>query len=173
MIDKVFIIGMTGVGKSSVGKKIAMDVGFHFIDIDDYLDINSLNKYKIDKKFRQIEHDELKKWSIINKKSIISTGGGIIERLDNRNILKNFYCIHLEASITQLLSRLQSSNKFRPLIQTKPGSNINIESLKKLYNNRMKYYSEISSITINTDNINQSQTVEKIKNELIKNEFIN
>ena len=173
MIDKVFIIGMTGVGKSSVGKKIAMNVGIDFIDIDDYLNTNILNKHKSDKKFRQIEHDELKKWSIINKKLIISTGGGIIERLDNRNILKNFYCIYLEASITELLTRLQSSNKFRPLIQTKRGSNINIKSLKKLYNNRKKYYSEISSITINTDNINQSQIVEKIKNELIKNEFIN
>ena len=164
---------MTGVVKSSVGKKIAMNVGIDFIDIDDYLNTNILNKHKSDKKFRQIEHDELKKWSIINKKLIISTGGGIIERLDNRNILKNFYCIHLEASITELLSRLQSSNKFRPLIQTKRGSNINIKSLEKLFNNRMKYYSEISSITINTDNINQSQIVEKIKNELIKNEFIN
>ena len=78
MIKKVFIIGMMGVGKTSVGFNLSNECGVKFIDTDDCLDINSLINNSSNNKFRHQEYEEILRCSKLNQKLIISTGGGSV-----------------------------------------------------------------------------------------------
>ena len=51
MIEKVFIIGMMGVGKSSVGFKLSNESNIKFIDIDDNLNFKSITNNNSDYEF--------------------------------------------------------------------------------------------------------------------------
>ena len=94
MIEKVFIIGMMGVGKSSVGFKLSNESDIKFIDIDDRLNIKSITNNNSDYEFRQQEYEEILKCSKLNEKLIISTGGGCVVNENSRSIIKNFFCIY-------------------------------------------------------------------------------
>ena len=67
MIKKVFIIGMMGVGKTSVGFNLSNECGIKFIDTDDCLDINSLINNSSYNKFRHQEYEEILRCSKLNQ----------------------------------------------------------------------------------------------------------
>ena len=173
MIKKVFIIGMMGVGKTSVGFNLSNECGIKFIDTDDCLDINSLINHSSNNKFRHQEYEEILRCSKLNQKLIISTGGGSVTNQKNRDIISTFFCIYLYASSNEIIKRLKREDKFRPLIQSNPKSAINNDLFKKIYDDRIKYYKNLSNLTVNTDKLSLNDTVKFIKNELIKHEFIN
>ena len=91
---RVILIGFMGVGKTSVGKKLAKKLNFDFIDTDYEIEILA-NKTIPDifeqdgeKHFRKLESIILEKF-IKKEDVVISTGGGIITTKENYNILKN------------------------------------------------------------------------------------
>ena len=83
MEKNLTLTGMMGVGKSTIGKNLAKQLGYNFIDIDRLIEvkegasINSIFRNKSENYFRKIENDitlsELKK-----KNSVISLGGGAV-----------------------------------------------------------------------------------------------
>ncbi|MEC7832829.1 MAG: shikimate kinase, partial [Pseudomonadota bacterium] len=90
----IFIVGLMGSGKTSVGKILAKKVGRNFYDTDqeiiknEKLDISQIfNKYGEDY-FRELEHTILKK-IISNQGAIVSTGGGIVLKKENVDIMKD------------------------------------------------------------------------------------
>ena len=106
---RVILIGFMGVGKTSVGKKLAKKLNFDFIDTDYEIEILA-NKTIPDifeqdgeKHFRKLESIILKKF-IKKEDVVISTGGGIITTKENYNILKNEECENLNKKIEELLS---------------------------------------------------------------------
>ena len=173
MIEKVFIIGMMGVGKSSVGFKLSNECEIKFIDIDDRLNLKSITDNNSDYEFRQQEYEEILKCSKLNEKLIISTGGGCVVNVNSRRIIKNFFCIYLHASPDEIIKRINDKSKFRPLIQSAPNGPVNYDLFKSIYDDRINYYQELSNLTVNTDDLNLDNTVKFIKNELVQNEFIN
>ena len=101
---RVILIGFMGVGKTSVGKKLAKKLNFDFIDTDYEIEILA-NKTIPDifeqdgeEHFRKLESTILEKF-IKKEDVVISTGGGIITTKENYNILKNLDCVTLEDKI--------------------------------------------------------------------------
>ena len=134
---------MMGVGKSSIGKILAKNLNYNFVDIDKLIEkkegttINLIFKNKGEKYFRKIENDisliELKKAN-----SVISLGGGAFLNNTIRKTTKKFsISFWLDVSIDELIKRLKKSNK-RPLLFKK---NIS-ETVKKIYFERKKIYNE-------------------------------
>ncbi|MCR4899060.1 MAG: AAA family ATPase, partial [Acholeplasmatales bacterium] len=81
---RIYLIGMPGSGKSTVGKKLANKINYQYIDMDEYIE-NKLNK-KIPLIFSEDgeAYFRLKEKEVLNDflsldNVIISTGGGVIK----------------------------------------------------------------------------------------------
>ena len=158
----LILTGMMGVGKSTIGLKLAKKLEFTFIDIDKIIEtregcsINQVFKSKGEIYFRKMETNttlqELKK---IN--SVISLGGGAFLNSSIRKYVKKFSkCFWLDININELIKRLER-NKKRPLLHKK---NIN-ETVKQIYIERKKTYSE-ADYKIKCDTLKPEEIVNKI-----------
>ncbi len=164
MEKNLTLTGMMGVGKSTIGKKLAKKLNYNFIDVDKTIEvkegqsINSIFRNKSESYFRKIESDitltELKR-----KNSVISLGGGsFIDNTIRRKVKKLSVSFWLDVPIEELIKRL-SKSKQRPLLYKK---NIS-ETVKKIYFNRKKIYSE-ADYRIKCYSLKSEQIVEKILN---------
>ena len=168
MANNIFLIGFSGSGKSSVGKKLAKHLNYNFLDTDRIIEkttslsIDETINTKGEKEFRNIETEVLSKIDF-SQNNVISTGGGLPTKKENINIMKkNGSIIWLKASIDSIFDRLKNSKEIRPLI----GNHIEKENIESLYNSRQSVYN-IADFSINTDNKN----LDEITKELIsKNE---
>ena len=111
-----------GVGKSAAGKLLAEKLEHDFFETDSLVektadkDINQIFKDSGESVFRAVETTVLKKVSI-ERNAVISCGGGIILREENRKIMsESGTTVFLNASPETLLSRLIESKNSRPLL---------------------------------------------------------
>ena len=164
MRKNLTLTGMMGVGKSTIGKILAKQLNYKFVDIDKLIEnkegstINFIFKNKSESYFRKIESDitlaELKKYN-----SVISMGGGAFLNNSIRKSAKKLSTsFWLDVPIDALIKRLKKNNK-RPLLLEK---NINDE-VKKIYFNRKKIYNE-ADYRIKCDSLRSEEIAKKILN---------
>ena len=161
----VYLIGMMGSGKSSVGKLLANKLQFSNIDIDkeiekdEKLSIKEIFEKKGENYFREIESKYLLRK---RKLAVVSCGGGIILNKKNREFLKTSgYTIYLKSSIPTLEKRLLNENS-RPLL-----SNDNFkETLINIYSKRKTLYTSVANTTIITDRRSVKEVCELIIKKL-------
>ncbi len=166
---RIFIIGPTASGKTTIGKKLAEGLNMNFIDTDKEIekatgvDITWLFDIEGEEGFREREEDILLKVSKLNS-CVISTGAGSILKGSNRDLISSSgKVIYLEASIESQLKRT-SLDKTRPLL-----SNANKEKiLKKMDRDRRHLYEELADITIKPDKKSRNEIVNEITLELKK-----
>ena len=147
----IYLIGMMGSGKSTVGKILAKKLGKQCIDLDKIIEkrvgesIEYIFENEGELKFRYYETIELKKIS----NAVVACGGGIILSNENLNFMKrNGQIIYLRATINELEKRLIKS-KNRPLLKNRDLR----ESLEGLLAERKKKYEVIAGISILTDDL--------------------
>ena len=155
-VGNLYIIGLMGSGKTSIGKILSKMLNRRFFDIDEEiiedtrLSIAQLFDDHGEKYFRQIESNMLETKSKLNN-CVISTGGGVILEQRNINIMKNTgKIIHLDISVRNQLFRVKNK-KNRPLLNVDDVKSKLIE-MKKL---RDEIYTDISDYSISTDNRNK------------------
>ena len=162
---RVILIGFMGVGKTSVGKKLAKKLNFDIIDTDYEIEILANNtipdifEQDGEKHFRQLESIILKKY-IKKEDVVISTGGGIITTKENYNIFKNEEnVIFLDASVETIISHLQNERNKRPLLTESENLNKKIE---ELLSTRYEKYSNVSDILIDINGKNIDEVISQI-----------
>jgi len=156
------LTGMMGVGKSTIGRKLAKKLKLKFIDIDKVIEkkekdtIKDIFEKKGENYFRKIEKkvtiDELKK-----KDLVIALGGGAF--IDNkiRKVVKiTSISFWLDLSLQSLLSRLKNIRK-RPLLNH---NNLG-ETVNKIYSKRKNIYNK-SNFRIKCDSKETVEIVGKI-----------
>ena len=162
----ICIMGLMGSGKSVIGKDLSKYLNFEFYDTDKEIElktkksINEIFKEYGELYFRNLEEKICIK--LLNKNNcVISLGGGSITNKEIRKSIKqNSYSIYLQVKLNNLVNRLKSSKK-RPLLN-KDGSKIEI--LKKIYEDRKKFY-EKANFIVNNDK-DKIHVLDKIKFEL-------
>jgi shikimate kinase len=158
----LILTGMMGVGKSTIGKKLARKLKYNFVDVDKLIEakegcsINLIFKNKSEDYFRKIENEitikELKK-----NNSVISLGGGsFLNKSIRVNAKKTSISFWLDVNIDILTKRLKNTQK-RPLLYKK---NIN-DTINKIYLERKKTYNE-SDYRIRCSSLKSSEIVDKI-----------
>ncbi|MBT4203588.1 shikimate kinase [Hyphomicrobiales bacterium] len=166
--SNIILIGIMGVGKSTLGELIADSLNLQFYDTDE--EIEKYEKKSISKifedngegYFRRIE--QIVTLDLLQKeRCVIAFGGGTFIDEKIRNMAsKNSISVWLKEDINIILKRL-SKNKKRPLIKNNPALVIN-----KLINERYPIYN-FADIKIDCNNENlkkiQSIIIEEIKNE--------
>ena len=151
-----------GVGKSTIGKKLAKKLKRKFIDIDKIIEIKEKNTIKeiFENKgehyFRKIEKkitlEELKKNNLI----IALGGGAFINESIRREVKSSCLSFWLDLKVEELLNRLKNVTK-RPLLD----QNQLEKSINKIYSERKKIYNE-SHFRIKCNSMDKDQIVYKI-----------
>jgi shikimate kinase len=117
----IYLIGMMGSGKSTIGQVLAKRIGYGFLDTD--ASIERLTKQSISKifaavgeaEFRSIESQVLSEVSAYTK-LVVSTGGGIVVQQENWGSLRQGVVVWLDVAENILWQRLVG-DKTRPLLQ--------------------------------------------------------
>ena len=162
MKKNLLLTGMMGVGKSTVGKKLAEKLKLKFIDIDQIIEkkekrtIKEIFEDKGEGYFRKIEKkislEELKK-----SNAVIALGGGAFMDSSIRKEAKNLsISFWLDLGLESLLIRLKNVKK-RPLLNQDRLE----ESVNKIYSQRKKIYNK-SNFKIKCNLMNVDQIVDKI-----------
>lgn len=119
----IFLVGPMGAGKSTIGRHLAAFLNRPFFDIDNEIeartgaDIQWIFDMEGEEGFRVREAKALLELIQNDTSSVIATGGGIVLREDNREVLReNGQVIYLSATKEQLYDRTRK-DKSRPLLQ--------------------------------------------------------
>jgi shikimate kinase len=170
---KIFLIGMMGSGKSSVGLKLSRLISISFYDIDNIIGVpKSFNNNTL-KDFRNKEFNKISMITNLNKKCLIASGGGSILNQQTRDIMESCYCIYLKTSINILMERIINHNIRRPIINYNTNGEINKTHFSNLYKTRISHYKKLSNLTIVTDNVSVAEVVNQIKDTILKDEVKN
>jgi shikimate kinase len=143
----VVLIGMPGSGKTTVGEKVAGEIGYDFIDIDSMIEqkfgsIPSLFNRGEDY-FRQCETACAKEAAGL-KGAVIATGGGIVTRRENMKELSQTGTVFfLNRSLKNILSDIVQET--RPLLKE------GVEKLYELYDRRIDLYKDYADVTVDSD----------------------
>ncbi|MDD3832259.1 MAG: shikimate kinase [Clostridia bacterium] len=158
------LIGMPGSGKTIVGKLLAQTLKCKFIDTDTLIEkledcsIADLINDKGVEYFRSVESQVLQ-LAVKQKRSVISTGGGIVlSRRNNDCLDENCIIIYLRTSTATLYNRVKG-NADRPLLCDDVK-----EQLELIYAQRRLMYEGNADLTIDTDNL----TVEQVAGQILE-----
>ncbi len=117
----LYLIGMMGAGKTTIGRKLANRLGYRFVDTDTLIEqsasqsVSELFASTGEAAFRQLETQVLAQVSAYTN-LVVATGGGIIAQQMNWSYLHHGLVIWLDVPVSILVSRL-SSDSSRPLLK--------------------------------------------------------
>ena len=160
--DKVFLIGMPGCGKTTIGKLLAKELNYTFYDMDKYIvDISGKEVHELfnegEEVFRKWETEACKELSK-KRNSIISTGGGVIKTSVNREILRSSgLVVFIDRPVENIIGDVDINT--RPLLKNGAGE------VYKLYEERYELYKETSHIKVLNDGFIRD-TIDNIKKSL-------
>ncbi len=147
------LIGFMGSGKSTVGRELHHRLGYPLVDMDHVIEqragksIAEIFASEGEEKFREMETALLEElFDPSAPRRIISTGGGVVGRKRNRELLRSLgYVVWLQAPMEVILQRT-SKNRDRPLLRTEdPATRIT-----SLLGTRDPLYNETAHLKLDT-----------------------
>ena len=151
-IDKsIVLVGMMGAGKSSVGACLRRRTGLGLLDTDEIvasnfgMSIPEIFAEHGEKKFREAETEALRRVRT-EEQTIIITGGGIVLRKENVEILKSQAAIVWLDGDEETLFARASRKQNRPLLQTKDPR----KTFSQILDARRPLYANVANIRVDT-----------------------
>jgi shikimate kinase len=170
MFKNIILTGFMGVGKTSVGTKLAQDLGYTFVDTDTLIEadqkvtITDIFDKLGEPRFRDIESTVIGK-ILQGERQIISTGGGAVIRDANRDAFRKAgFVVCLSARAEVILERVKQETH-RPLLQTPDP----LAKINELLESRARFYSQ-ADLSIDTSGKTVDEVVRTIK-ERIKHAY--
>jgi shikimate kinase len=165
--DNIFLVGLMGAGKTSVGKTLARTLGKTFLDCDHEIEratgvkISHIFEIEGEAGFRQREARMLAQLTAQNN-IILATGGGAVLSKENRDLLAaNGTVVYLRAPVRSLVKRTRR-DRSRPLLQGADPAAI----LTTLYEQRDPLYREVADLTVDTGEQSVRALADKIVSKL-------
>jgi shikimate kinase len=159
------LIGMPGSGKSAVGRIIASNLGWEFIDTDKLLEerhgmpLQALIDKMGDEAFRRLEEEAVLGLPF-QEQIVISTGGSVIySEAAMRHLLQISNVVFLDASLDAIKSHIAAEAP-RGIIGMKHGS------LEELYQARLPLYRYFATVSVKLDTETPEEAAEKVVSEL-------
>lgn len=168
-IPNIFLVGPMGVGKSTIGRRLAEELKRDFYDSDQEIeircgvDINWIFDLEGEEGFRLREQQVIAELVCLND-IVLATGGGATESAANRDILSaKGVVVYLYASIEQQLKRLSTDAK-RPTLQKVTDLPT---AIQQLHETRDPQYRAIADWIFNTDGRNIKSVVDEIVDTIV------
>ena len=147
----IFLVGMPGSGKSALGRRVAMKLQMPYMDTDIFLTestgMNTAQLYEAygEQAFRDGETRILQK--LINASpGMISTGGGMALREENRRLMKNHgFIVLIDRPVDDIMMDIRAEK--RPLLAQKGR-----EEIERIYQERMPIYRSVADAVLDNGN---------------------
>jgi 3-dehydroquinate synthase len=163
----IFLVGLMGSGKTTIGRALAKKLQKRFIDADHEIEsrtgasIPLIFEIEGEDSFRQREADVIADLTT-QEGIVLATGGGAILNAESRAFLRERgVVVYLRASVSSIIQRT-SHDKNRPLLQTADPK----ARIEELARQRGPFYEEVAHITIETGRPNVQSVVQNILTQL-------
>lgn len=163
----IYLVGMMGAGKTTIGRALARRLGWQFVDLDHELEsrcgvrVSIIFDIEGEQGFRKRESallDECTRRSGI----VLATGGGAVLSPQNRQVLRERgVVVYLRASVDELFRRVECDRN-RPLLQTDNPR----QRLQDLLQQREPLYEEVADVVFDTGHLPVSQTTRVLIRQL-------
>jgi shikimate kinase len=171
----IALLGLRCSGKSTVGRSLAEELSLPFVDLDlETLrfgrhsgwragSVGELLESTGEARFRDLEAATLRRLIEPSPELVLATGGGVVERADNRTWLaRTARCVFLSVPFEVLAARLHADAAFRPaLVGTDPRT-----ELAELHARREPHYRALAEVTIECGDAPASEIVRRIRAHL-------
>ena len=167
-LQNIYLIGLMGAGKTTVGKILAKHLNKSFYDADHEIEKRTGVKIPVIFDLEGEAGFRKREIAVIGELSqqtniVMATGGGAVMAAENRLALRNNgFVIYLRANVHELWQRTRG-DKQRPLLQ-----NVDIRAkLEQLHAERNPLYTEIAHLIVDTGNQPVAHIINKIEQALI------
>jgi shikimate kinase len=165
--ENIFLVGMMGAGKTSIGRLLAKRLGKAFVDSDQ--EIERVTGVKIPVIFEiegetgfRVREERMLAALVQGGNIVLATGGGAVLSARNRKLLdENGIVVYLRAAVTDLWNRTRHDRN-RPLLRA--GEPLAI--LERLYAERDPLYREVADIVVDTGEQSLGSLVHKLERRL-------
>jgi 3-dehydroquinate synthase len=165
--NNIFLVGLMGAGKTTIGRMLARRLGMNFADSDHEIEARTgasvpwIFEIEGEPSFRRREADMIRELTA-GSGLVLATGGGAVLNPESRRLLaERGTVIYLRASVNSILART-SHDKNRPLLQTADPR----RKLEDLTAQREPLYREIADIVIDTGRPNVQSMVQTILDQM-------
>jgi shikimate kinase len=163
----IVLIGMMGAGKSSVGRCLQQRTGLARLDTDEMvaaqfgIPIAQIFEEHGEERFRIAETEVLRKLAPV-RPAVVVTGGGIVVRAENVDLLKQLGTIVWVTADEATLFERASRRNDRPLLQKENPRAV----FSKLFRERESLYAAAADLRVDTSTLTHDEVTETILNRL-------
>jgi len=152
-MNKIFLLGYMGSGKSTIAKLLAEKSGVAYKDLDHLIEneanlsVANIFRQKGEIYFRKLEHQIFKQMVASDESFVLSLGGGTPCYANNHELLQTsgVLAVYLKASVAELHLRLKRNRRNRPLIADMPDKEL-MEFIAKHLFERSFFYHKASHV---------------------------
>jgi shikimate kinase len=164
-MSALVLVGPMGVGKTTIGKKLAKAMDRSFVDSDAVIvslhgAIPEIFESKGEAHFRSLEEDVVIQH--LPENIVLATGGGAVLSERTRAALASAFVVYLSTDGRHMASRLQGGD--RPLLKN------GLNDWRRIYESRKHLYEQVADITIDTSAKPLAQIILEIKTGYAKYE---
>mgnify|MGYP003297817998 CR=1 FL=1 len=164
MRNNYILIGYMGCGKSTIGKKMSEILNIKLVDTDAWIEerqgmtVSEIFATKGELFFRDLETGALKELLEEKETMVISVGGGLPVREENRSLLQQLgQVIYLKAQPETIYNRIKGDTT-RPLLQTENP----MEKIREMLGQREEKYQVVADKIVTVDDKDLSEILDEI-----------
>jgi len=128
--QRIALIGLRGAGKSTLGRMLAQEIGFPFVELNSVIEqeygasVSMLIELSGVKTFRRHERACLEKVIAENDKAVIATAGGIVSNRETYTLLlRRTHSVWVTAQPQEHMQRVMEQGDFRPMAENREAMN--------------------------------------------------